>query len=234
MIRASSPGSGVEKSTPTTVKTAYRDFVLRNGAWEGVDKLTPEEAQHLGRSFAFTSIGDPKHTVEVRVENGSGQCPAKGFESVTGDTIGGEEVCSYARACRTVMLYRDNGTVDRQTYYDQFGDIVERLEYASPNVGQFLDARLPCTHGRAGIRLLEIEPIVFGRAKGFDKAVRFLGGDIGNEKPRPNDAGNYGRKKEYDDGGHVTAITNMGPRDQNWAAGSAVATERFTYNALVD
>jgi hypothetical protein len=206
-------------------KAIYRSFVRRDGIWEGVDQIAPEEANHLNRSYEFTLIGDPGRPAEVRVKNGSGACSVDGLSSVTGDSFGGE--CSNARACTAKLRYKQDGTMDREMVYDQFDNLPEQIEYPTPSVGEFVDAAFPCDHGRSGIRLIQFERVKSGPNKGLDEVVRFLDKD---RHPRPNDARNYGWRLQYDADHHVTGVTKIGPHGENWNVDNGFATTRSTYN----
>jgi YD repeat-containing protein len=97
----------------------------------------------------------------------------------------------------------------------------------NPTVGEFW-ATYPCNHGRAGIRLVQFNRILSeGPTKGLDALVQFFDKD---RYPKPNDAGNYGRRLEYDDNDHRIGITNLGPQDQNWDAADGFASVKSTYN----
>jgi YD repeat-containing protein len=237
----SSDNTGAINPPSTTTKTStYRHFVTRNGAWEGVDLLTSEEANHLGRSFEFTSTGNAQRVTQVRLRNGVNQCPAYDFDTITGDmsrraagfqSVTGDSLlnaCSSARACTVKIHYNDEDLVDKQVFYDQFEHVIEQLQYPTPAVGQFVGAVLPCDHGKAGIRLLQFQRSVSGPTKGFDEKVRFLGKD---GQPRPNNQGNYGLRLAHDEQGHTVMLSYMGPRGENWDVGSQhIATMRFMYN----
>ncbi len=109
--------------------------------WEGIDQIAPGEAAHLGRSYEFTFEETPARTAQVRVVNGSGQCSTDGFLSITGDEFGGE--CSIATACTAKLSYEEDGTVHSEALYDQFGNLLEKLQYTSPSAAEFVDAVFP-------------------------------------------------------------------------------------------
>jgi hypothetical protein len=217
--------SGSAAATSVEKKTAiYRGTIRRNGTWEGRDQITPEEASHLGESYEIVSIGDPPRAIEINLKNGSEFCPG-GFRSATGDTL--ESACSSVKACVTQLSYKQDGTVDSETRFDQFGNLLEEMVYPSPSVGQFVDAKFPCDRGRSGIQLLQFERVASGPNKGLDELVRFLDN---NRHPKPNDVGNYGWRNAYDGKGHVTTSTALGPQGENWGGGDGVAIYRHEYN----
>jgi hypothetical protein len=212
-------------AAPVEKKTAiYRNTIRRNGTWEGRDQITPEEAGHLGQSSEIVSVGDPPRAIEINLKNGSGFCPG-GFLSATGDKL--ENACSSVKACTTQLSYKQDGTVDRETRFDQFGNVLEEMVYPSPIVGEFVDAVFPCDRGRSGIQLLQFERVASGPNKGLDEVVRFLDK---NRHPKPNDVGNYDWRKAYDAKGHVTMLIELGPGGENWGGKDNVAITRSEYD----
>jgi hypothetical protein len=219
-------------TTPTTDQATtpeqrkyYRSFVRHFGEWEGVDEITAEDSTHVGRSLEFTVEEATRHATQIRAVNGSGQCSAEGLSSITGDNFA--SVCSIAKACTAKLSYRQDGTVDSEALYDQFGNLLEKVQYTSPSVAEFVDAVFPCDHGRSGIRLVQFERVASGALQGLDEVISFL--DV-NHRPKPNDAGSYGRQITYDSNKHVTQITNLGPNGENWASTTGYSTMQMTYD----
>ncbi|MET3911929.1 YD repeat-containing protein [Bradyrhizobium sp. S3.3.6] len=216
--RIGAPGAAGE----TTKRSAFRNFVQKRGVWVGVDELPDAHTKHLRQFYEFTSLGD--RLLEVRSTNGSGTCSVDEFNGVTGDEYGG--ACSAAGACRVKFSYKEDGSVDTQDLLDQAGNSLEKLQYATPSVGQFIDAVFPCDHGRSGIRLLRYELVSAGDNIGLTETVRFLDKD---SHPRPNDAGFYGLRIKYQSGREIER-TKLGPHGENFAPGSKPSIERVQYS----
>jgi hypothetical protein len=215
-----------DRQSKATTKL-FRDYARRYGHWQGVDEITEAQARHLGRFFEFAWASGNDNPHEVRVKNGSGACAETGFSSATGDKFGGD--CSIARACRVDFKYKDDGTIDQETVFDQFDNAIEELQFTSSDLGQFLNAKYPCDHGRSGIRQIDFHPIESGANKGYEEVELFLDS---NRQPRPNDAGSYGVRFAYDSDHHVVQATNLGPHNENWVDREGVSIVRLTYNKV--
>jgi pimeloyl-ACP methyl ester carboxylesterase len=198
---------------------AFRDVSRRNGVWQGIDPI-PKDTLHRLSSYYEVVYADAKRPIEINARNGSASL-TQGFGSITEDSFEGE--CSAALITTLKISYKQNGTLDSETLLDQGGNVVERIQYPSTSVGQFVDAVFPCDHGRSGIRLVRFERDVAGN----EETLKFIDKD---GHPRPSDDGIYGERKSYNGKGREVYITNLGPSGQNWNGKQGFASTRISFN----
>lgn len=198
--------------------TYYREFTRRWGAWEGVGAISAGEARHRSESFKFITRGWGAKPSEIQVVKGSGRCSGDGLRSITGDSAG--NTCnsfmtrfgmssSASRACIVRLKYNADGTIALEEKLDQFGKLLETLQYTGPNVATFVEAQFPCETGRgkSGIAFVQFDRIESGPLAGIDKAIYFLGND---RTPRANENGEYGATFTYNDAGWTTSQVVLG------------------------
>lgn len=206
---------------PSADVAHFREISRHNGAWIGVDPITKSQVSRLNSHYEVTYEGNPKRPNRISQKNGSGSL-AGGLIGVANDAY--ENECSTALISTLQLSYKGDGSIDSETLIDQNSAVVEKVQYPSPTVGQFLDAVFPCDHGGSGIRLVRFER----NANGKEETITFLDKD---GTPRPNINGIYGERRTYDESGRVVHVTSLGPKLENWNGHNGYTSARFSYNS---
>jgi pimeloyl-ACP methyl ester carboxylesterase len=144
--KQSDPRHAAKSST-----VAFRNISRRNGALIGLDPIKIHDIQRLSSHYEVTFVGGEPSPAEINVKNGSGSL-IQGFESITKDSYDGE--CTAAVVSTLRLSYKQDGSLDTETLLDQAGNVVERVQYPTNSLGQFVDAVFPCDHGRSGVMLV--------------------------------------------------------------------------------
>ena len=201
------------------VKTAYyASFVQRDGVYEGVGWLSPEEVRHRMASLKFSS----RHgkVVKVEVVNAAGHLtspdllPGPSFFSM-GDYLSDKRKSDVAadatKACQWEFIRDSEGHVVYEPARDKAGRLVGGLLYVPTDrptgaTAFYIDHNgIPQARSGSGAACVKI-----GRSeKGFDREIRFF--DIkGN--PQPNEFGEFGTRFEIDPRtGLIVVCTSLGP-----------------------
>ena len=184
----------------------YATMTKRGGAFEGVGRVTEEEARHRFLTYRFSRRAGLVEKVEI--VNGHGELtPKHGLSTFIDGWSGASD--TKKRECRYEYKRDPQGRVTEEIASDRHGEVVWVLHYTTnkdlayyTNKGGF-----PCAHAPSGatyVRLVRDE-------EGREKEVRYLGK---SEKPRPNRDVVFGARMEYNLRGLPERVAFLDAKDR--------------------
>ena len=179
--------------------TYAEEYTREFGVWREVAPIDARTASQREVSLRFVRRGALGPLLRVERVNGSGQCAseeATALRSFTGDAFSFE--CNVARACAVRFTY-DGAKVAGEEVIDQFGNPLERIEYAESGLQAIREeAVIGCSRLGNGIKFVSIARGREGAARGRDLEVRFFSSP---GAPAPNTDYAYGYRYAYDAAG---------------------------------
>lgn len=188
----------------------YVGYVRVNGIWQGVDRISAEQASHRDFSYRFLRHGRLHAPERVDYINSSSGCwvlnssldPMQdllGDNPVEGPLGGQEPILGY---CSAHFVYSNDGGLREETLYNGLDIPKFSLLYTSPTLAQITRAGFAATASDSGIRYVQFER----DAQGYDRQRRFF---YDASQPRRNKEGAYGYRYAYDEAGRVSLIERL-------------------------
>jgi YD repeat-containing protein len=179
----------------------YAGLRDRRGVWEGVGRLSEDQARHRRVSYKFFRRAGRVEKVEV--VNGFGALTP--FHSVKGYL---DDLTAFGkgRECSYTFAYNEQGQVTDQVARDRDGQVVWTFHFTTPTTGHYTDARgFPHPHAGSGATYVEFD----WTEDGLPREVRYL-----DQKGRPRCGrdGIFGTRQEFDGRGLRTRLTFLGPK----------------------
>ena len=169
----------------------YANTVRREGIWQGLDRLSAEQAAQRAESYRYLRHGRLSPPFQVDFVNGSGSCASSGLDTALGDRLSPDAAQPTARLCRAVFTYTEDGRVETESLLNELGAVRETLTYTGPGLAQLTRQGFEAPSEGSGVRYLQ-----FSRdASGLDTQVVFL---HSRGSPRANRRGDYGHALGYD------------------------------------
>lgn len=203
----------------------YADYVECNNIPMGLRELSDEEVASAYQHYCFTT----RRNRLVRVR----RCTSSGL--VTSDQL----PLSEERPCEMSLDYSsETGKVERQTYYDENGKIVQIREFPDNATVIFLTPSTPDSLGQMamGMNYEEqdgighmVERMRVERENGYIMRESYTDarGDA-----QPNEDGVFGVRYVRDAQGRITSKKSLSEKGELRSDAQGVAETRFSYNQL--
>ena len=208
----------------------YRDYVRRWGEPEGIDALTPHEAQGRATSVKLVQHGHWGHVVHIELVRSREELAHANTNGIGTPELGvGQKAAGERMPCQWDFAYEsDTDTVSAEVAEDRAGRVLYRLQYLSGpkdrRTAEFLDENGYAARVTRG----DAELVEFIRStEGRDREKRYK---LRYGEPATNQDGISIEELEYDEQGHLVLAKFFDQRAKPTRRKDGVAGYRSTFD----